>query len=428
MRTKWSSIVAAGLLVTASSVASAKILPVPLKPQETNMWCWAASGQMIMNYLGATGVTQCDQANRELGRTDCCASPTPSACVKGGHTQFDQYNFDLDYADGALSFSALSSEIDANRPVEFAWSWTGGGGHVMVAVGYTTINNVNYVYDQNPWPPNQGVNHELLTYSRYVSDTDHTHQDDAYHIHDVAPCHSDFHDLAAGDFQECFDYWALRGKFPVTLAAYQNGSTYMAGSFQTVPSRPVRTLLTAAQFQTYFNSYAAAGWRPESVSVLSTSSGPRFTAIWTPVEAPFLTYFGMDAASFNSNFATNANNGYLITDLYAYEDNGTKYVATWVKKANNGYITYINMTAADYNSKFSTYAAQGLRPTRFSAVNTASGIRYSAIWQALPDAFYHYYDMTSASYQSTHDTLANAGYHLSSLTALVDRISAIWVK
>ena len=46
-------------------------LPVTLHPQETGMWCWAASGQMVMDYLG-TSPSQCTQANNRFGRTDCC--------------------------------------------------------------------------------------------------------------------------------------------------------------------------------------------------------------------------------------------------------------------------------------------------------------------------------------------------------------------
>ena len=51
--------------------------------------------------------------------------------------------------------------------------------------------------------------------------------------------------------------------------------------------------MTAAQFQSYFTSYAAAGWRPESVSVLETGSGPLFTAIWTAAtDGAFQTFYG----------------------------------------------------------------------------------------------------------------------------------------
>src|SRR5690242_13114640 len=144
-------------LVMAVSAANASTLPVPLFPQETNQWCWAGSGQMIMNYLGATRVSQCDQANRRLGRSDCCDSPVPSACVKPGWPEFEKYGFAYNTtSNSALSWSSLVSEINANRPMGFSWGWTGGGGHMMVASGYLTLLNTNYVYVNDPWAPNVG--------------------------------------------------------------------------------------------------------------------------------------------------------------------------------------------------------------------------------------------------------------------------------
>jgi Papain-like cysteine protease AvrRpt2 len=47
---------------------------VPLRGQETPVWCWAASGEMVMDFLG-TDVSQCDEANKRFGRNDCCNSP-----------------------------------------------------------------------------------------------------------------------------------------------------------------------------------------------------------------------------------------------------------------------------------------------------------------------------------------------------------------
>lgn len=422
----------AGTLLAWHTVAGATSLPVPLIPQQTNEWCWAASGQMIMNYLGATAVTQCQQANNELGRSDCCMSPTPSACIKGGYTQFDKYNFNTtQYGGGALPFSMLKSEIDSNRPVEFAWSWTGGGGHVMVAVGYSVDSSGNqWVYSNNPWPPNVG-NHDVLSYSAYVQDTGYTHQNDTYQITDAHVCNSDFHDFPASSFQDCFDYQALRGRYPVTLSAYSSGgSTLMAGSFQRVASRPVRTLMTAAQFQSYFTSYSAAGWRPESVTVLETGSGPLFTAIWTPAtDGAFQTYFGMTDATFNSTFSNLGSQGYVITDLFGYVDGGsTKYVATWVKKASSGYYTYVNMTAAQYNSNFSTLAGKGFQPVRFSAYPSPSGTLYAAIWYAQPNAFLMYYGMSSAGYQSNYNSATASGFRVSQVTALNGTLAAIFTK
>ncbi len=43
---------------------------------------------MVMGFLSVS-VTQCDEANKRFGRSDCCNSPTPNDCVNGGWPEFD---------------------------------------------------------------------------------------------------------------------------------------------------------------------------------------------------------------------------------------------------------------------------------------------------------------------------------------------------
>jgi hypothetical protein len=157
--------------------------PVTLRGQETSMWCWAASGEMCMEFLG-TSVQQCDEANKRFGHTDCCTSPTPTHCVLGGWPEFDKYGFDFQTTAWGtpLTWDQLKDQIYCKKkPFCFSWGWTGGGGHMMVAIGYTTIGGVNMVAVNNPWPPTGGV-FEWITYDRFVSDWDHEHWIDYYNI------------------------------------------------------------------------------------------------------------------------------------------------------------------------------------------------------------------------------------------------------
>lgn len=156
--------------------------PVALRPQETSMWCWAASGEMCMEFLGAS-VTQCDEANKRFGRSDCCNNPVPNGCVNGGWPEFDKYNFTASVtSDAPLTWDAVKTQVFCRKkPFAFSWHWTGGGGHMMVVTGYAVINNVNYVSINDPWAPNVG-NQRLITYDEYVSGTDHTHWNDYYDI------------------------------------------------------------------------------------------------------------------------------------------------------------------------------------------------------------------------------------------------------
>lgn len=162
---------------------------VTLRPQETGMWCWAASGEMTMESLG-TSIDQCDEANKRFGRSDCCNNPVPDDCVNGGWPEYDKYGFTASHtSDAPLSWDQVKDQIYCKqKPFAFSWHWSGGGGHMMVIAGYVTLNGTNYVYKDNPWPPPDpahgipGGEAAIVPYSEYVSGPGYTHWDDYYDI------------------------------------------------------------------------------------------------------------------------------------------------------------------------------------------------------------------------------------------------------
>ena len=171
---------------TLCTPPASRTLGVPLRGQLTNMWCWAASGQMTMNFIhAASNVQQADEANRRFGRTDCANSPTPAACIQGGWPEYEKYSFSrVRTTDTALTWAQVREEIGcAGRPFAFSWHWPGGGGHMMVAIGYRTLEGAgNWVLVNNPWPPTAG-NQSWMLYDRYVETPgDHTHWDDFHQI------------------------------------------------------------------------------------------------------------------------------------------------------------------------------------------------------------------------------------------------------
>ena len=159
-------------------------IDVTLRPQETEMWCWAASGEMVMKTVEPrVKVTQCDEANKRFDLSECCDRPTPGKCVEGGWPEFSKYNFNYVVKQGPLDFSEVQHEIFCNkRPFAFSWHWVGGGGHMMVVTGYKIVNGTKYVIKDDPWPPNQGQDSVAITYDFFVKGSDHTHWDDYYKV------------------------------------------------------------------------------------------------------------------------------------------------------------------------------------------------------------------------------------------------------
>jgi hypothetical protein len=156
---------------------------VALWPQETGMWCWAASGEMVMEFLQpGLNVRQCDEANYYLSQSDCCNNPTPADCVKGGWEVFAKYGFAFTRRDwNPLSWNDLKAQLCGKRPVMFAWHWDGGGGHMMVVTGWSTSGGENYVHINNPWPPNVGDT-QVVTYNAWVDGDGYSHWADFYDI------------------------------------------------------------------------------------------------------------------------------------------------------------------------------------------------------------------------------------------------------
>lgn len=181
-----------------SRISSPVMLKVTLVPQKLTFWCWAASGQMIMAYLGVQ-VDQCDQANKELGRTYCC--PMDERCDKGGWPQFEKYSFapPMKTCRQAISWEAMKQELDNRRPVAFSWlygdasddMWTaasdpmcvkGGDGHMMVAIGYDERNGKQTIFYNDP--DQQGV--QQVQYNDFAhSSSLHHHWNDFYMLRKV---------------------------------------------------------------------------------------------------------------------------------------------------------------------------------------------------------------------------------------------------
>jgi len=191
-----------------------KILDVPLYSQTQGVWCWAAGAQMILAFFGDE-VLQCQQAS-DLANDpywgqgppiNCCefdlstgqrrsgdqsghhyeesAEEVIKACVRGGSPRFGNFGFDsqstsqqckLKYEkenkpyvknDCALTWEAVKTEIDSNRPFAFSW-YLPWGSHLMVATGYVeTRAGEKWVVTNDPWPPGN-ADTSLFTYEYYV--------------------------------------------------------------------------------------------------------------------------------------------------------------------------------------------------------------------------------------------------------------------
>jgi hypothetical protein len=192
-------------VVSAREACQERTLSLLYAPQQGASWCWAASGQMVMELLGQEPreACQCRQAEAVLGAEGCCHSspsciPTaslPARCDEPRWLAFAEkpalYAFDYrttcdalpkrqddEGCDGrALTWRELAAEVCAGRPVIAALRSPGATrGHTVVVKGISThpVPRVLVVDPAGLCPPGRDCEGELdeafwLSYDEYAA-------------------------------------------------------------------------------------------------------------------------------------------------------------------------------------------------------------------------------------------------------------------
>lgn len=132
---------------------SSRQLAFNMQMQTQSNWCWAATSTSVSHFYWFWSTwTQCRVANGELGHSDCCNSPVPSACNVPWYLDkalTRTHNF-VSIIGQQASFQQVREEIDAGRPVGARIGWSGGGGHFMVIYGYSRFLGMEYFDIDDP--------------------------------------------------------------------------------------------------------------------------------------------------------------------------------------------------------------------------------------------------------------------------------------
>ena len=123
-----------------------------MQMQTQSNWCWAATSTSVSHFYWFWSTwAQCRVANGELGHSDCCNSPVPSACNMPWYLDkaLTRTNNFVSIT-GQVSFQQVRDEINAGRPVGARIGWNGGGGHFMVIYGYSRFFGMEYFDIDDP--------------------------------------------------------------------------------------------------------------------------------------------------------------------------------------------------------------------------------------------------------------------------------------
>ena len=140
-------------LLTVNCFAYTGFTRTPLRGQETDYWCWAASCQMLLEtqniYLSqtqiASGLNDAATISQILGRIRACAP-----------------NIQWDYHKGGRSFEQIESTINTGWAICMLGVYRGtNSGHAMVITGYDrNPAGFNNIWLQDPWGDDNTAPHD----------------------------------------------------------------------------------------------------------------------------------------------------------------------------------------------------------------------------------------------------------------------------
>ena len=155
-----------------------KILAIPAKEQETDVWCSAASVQEVLEYFNMP-VPQCMIVNEIILSTGvsthstCCENSLlgncqinfwPSVALRKFGVQYRKIETQGD-PKKFLAWAELTQQICLGRPVIYVAEFTAGGRHSFIAMGYKIDKNGNRFVQIHDHFTSQAT---LLTYEEFL--------------------------------------------------------------------------------------------------------------------------------------------------------------------------------------------------------------------------------------------------------------------
>lgn len=185
---------------------------------------------------------------------------------------------------------------------------------------------------------------------------------------------------------------------------------------------------TAAQYQTFSNTYWPLGYRPRILTALGTGANPRIAAVWEQTNAAGWTSHGLTEAQYQAErdlasqqgldvtaidiYGTAADPRYIVAfgpvavgqtevisssvagfqehfdalasghnrpAIVAFNDSN-RFVSTWRSDDVGDFIAHHDMTSAQYQANVTAYSLQNLYPISVQGSGSGSGRRFAAVW------------------------------------------------
>jgi hypothetical protein len=147
------------------------------------------------------------------------------------------------------------------------------------------------------------------------------------------------HGMTAAQYQAAFNTYVGDGYRLKWVSGYQQGNDAYYAAIWEIPTSNAAWVahhgMTSAQYQSYFDTYVGQGYRLILVGGYVVNNIDYYVAIWEKSSSgPWVARHGMSAAQYQSYFNTYVGQGYTLTCVSGYTLNGNQdtYAAIWYQE------------------------------------------------------------------------------------------------
>jgi len=243
------------------------------------------------------------------------------------------------------------------------------------------------------------------------------------------------HGMAEACFQDFGEGAVASGYRPMWFDGYDvGGKPYVNAVFRPGPASGwvLRTGLSATAYQAELTSSYDKGYRPTLVESYLVGPSPRYAFLAEKRQATVFAYHGRSATEHQKLADDYAAKGYAPVAVAVVSRKGTLlYTALWEKKPFGSWAAKSTLTSAAYQKWLEDNARDGRRLVYVDAYHHDGASRFSAIVSsATPTAYAARHDLTSDAYQSEFETWTGKGLRTQVTTGYAvgnaHRFAALW--
>jgi CubicO group peptidase (beta-lactamase class C family) len=221
-----------------------------------------------------------------------------------------------------------------------------------------------------------------------------------------------YHGKTASEHQAQFNSLVSQGFRIISLSVYGDEDNPRYAAVWVQKGGPAWVAFhgkTGDQYQEFFNTQTAKGFRPVIITASGSGSDIVYAGVFEKDTTPFIAKHGITQAQFVEQCESAQKNNNILRWASVYGAANNTYAGIWEKNTNNVAWNYsLGDDSASYQNKFNVYTSVWVRP---ALVAVSANHKYLAVWydNSIGDWTAHH-NMTSQGYQAKFDELTSQGF------------------